>query len=167
MNRLLFFGVVILQLFVSCNKDGECSGIESEYPVVSDRNLANQLKSSPENVVINGNRYTLYTYLWRDFMPSSEPNTGLMCVVNIKRPDSGSILHNTTSLSKIYVVYNHQIWISDDFDTHLFRDDNWEVVIRNGPKWDTNIVVDVICEFNHAGKSYRLISKSQKINVTH
>jgi len=167
MNRLLFFGVVFLQLFVSCNKGGESSGIESEYPVVSDRNLARQLKSSPEIVVINGNRYTLDTYLWRDFMPSAGPDYGLMCVVNIKKSDGGSILHNTTSLSKIYVVYNHQIWISDDFDKHLFRDDNWEVVIRNGPKWEPNVVVDVVCEFNHKGKSYRLISKTQTINATH
>ena len=168
MNRLLFLLVVFLQLCVSCNKSGESSDIESVFPAVLDQKLAKQLKSSPENIVINGDRYTLYAYLWRDFMPVAEPNgSSLMCVINITKPNGRSVLHSTTSLSKIYVVYGHQIWINDDFDTHLFSDDNWEVVIRNGPKWGPNVVVDVICEFTNEGKSYQLISKSQTINATH
>ena len=168
MNRLLFLLLVFLHLCVSCNNSGESSDIESEFPAVLDQKLTKQLKSSPENVVINGNSYALYAYLWRDFMPVAEPNgSPLMCVINIMKPDGGSILHSTTSLSKIYVVYGHHIWISDDFDTHLFSDDNWEVVIRNGTKWGPNVVVDVICEFTNAGKSYQLISKSKTINATH
>jgi len=169
MNRSLFLFVVFLQLFVSCNKSSESSDIESECLVVYDRNLANQLKSSPENVVINGNRYNLFTYLWRDFMPGAAGPDGspLMCVIKIKGHNGGNILHNTTSLSRIYVINNHQIWISDTFDTHIFNDDNWEVVIRNGPKWGPNATVDVICEFKNSGKTYRLMSKSQIINVTY
>ena len=170
MNRSLFLLVVFLQLFVSCNKSEESSNMKSKFSVVSDRKLVKQLKSSPENVVINGDRYTLYTYLWRDFMPGAyEGSNGspLMCVINITKPNGGSILHSTTSLSKIYVIYGHQIWISDDFDTHLFSDDNWEVVIRNGPKWGPNVAVDVVCEFRNAGKSYRLMFKSQTIKATH
>ena len=169
MKRSLFILVVFLQLFVSCNKSSEDNGdMESEYLVVNDFNLANQLKSCPENVAINGNKYTLFTYLWRDFMPSSEPNGGsLMCVIKITGHNEENILYNPTSLSKIYVVYNHQIWISDTFEAHIFHDDDWEVVIRNGPKWGPNVAVDVICEFNNTGESYKLISKSQIINAIH
>ena len=173
MNRSLFILIVFLQLFISCNKSSEGSDdidvdTKNECLIVDDRILADQLKSNPENVVINGNRYTLYSYLWRDFMPVVESNgTPLMCVVRIIGDNERTILHDATSLSKIYVVYGHQVWISDKFEVHIFQDNKWDVVIRNGPKWGPNVVVDVICEFNNIGKSYTLISKSQKINAVY
>ena len=168
MNRPFFILVVFLQLFVSCNKNLKNGDIESEPQVVYDQNLVNQLKSSPENIVIDGNRYTLLTYLWRDFMPIAEPDgSPLMCVIKIKENNGGTILHNTTTLSKVYVVYNHQVWISDTFETHLFYDDDWEVVFRNGPKWGPNVIVDVICEFENTGKSYKLMSGFQEIKATY
>jgi len=167
MNRMMFLLVFFLQPLVSCNKGLENGSLESEISVVIDGNLADQLRSSPKNVVINSNNLSLDTYLWRDFMPPAEENgSPLMCVIKFIG-QTNSVLFNSVSLSKLYVVNHNKIWISDTFETHIFHEDNWEVVIRNGPKWEPGIYVDVICEFMSQGQSFKLIAKSQMINATH
>ena len=165
MNKSSFLLVLFLCYFVSCAEDQK--NIDVESLVVTDLAFANQIKSSPEQIVIGSGRLTLYTYFWRDFMPSTEENgSPLMGVIRFEG-QTGAILSNTISLSKLYVVNDNNIWICDVFETRIVDNDIWEAVFRNGPKWEPGIDVDVICEFESLGQSYRLMAKSQTINATY
>jgi hypothetical protein len=161
MNRILLLLAVFLQLFVFCHKDQ--SVIDPEINRVS----AEMLKLSPENVVIAGEKLTLETYLWRDFMPGigkdGSPMMGSIKFIG----QSGDILLNTLSISKVYVVNAQKVCTFDSFETRIIEHNVFEVVVREGPEWDTYIEVDVICEFKNQGQLYRLITKSQKIKATY
>jgi len=169
MNRLLFLLVFFLHLFVSCSIVLENSDMESENLVVNDQGLADLLKSSPENVEIRGNKLYLDTYLWRDFMPGAwSGNNGSPLMGSIRFVgQSGDILSNTISISKVYVVNNNKIWACGSFEKRIIENNVFEVVVRNGPEWGPDIHVDVICEFRNVGESFRLKSKTQNINATY
>lgn len=164
MNRSVYLWILLVQIFVSCSKNRETT----DPLVVNDPVFADQLKSAPEKIAAAGNEWTLDAYLWRDFMPVTHDSGGspLMCVIKFMG-QSGCIPHNTISLSKIYVIYNDQTWINDTFIKNIISEDDWNIVVRDGPKWEINTVVDVIAEFDVQGQQYRLMSKSQRINATH
>ena len=152
-------------IFVGCGKM-TTDNIIDDPQIVIDRVFANQLKTSPEKIVVAGKELKLSTYFWRDFMPVAEENgSPLMGSISFIG-QSGNILLNSVSISKVYVINNHQIWVSDPYETRIIGADVFEVIVRNGPKWGPGINIDVICEFVYQGKSFRLMSKSQKINQT-
>ena len=163
MNKSLFLLVIFLQLLVSCNKND----MENKNEVVTDQNVANMLKSSPEEIAIAGKKLCIETYLWRDFMPEVEPDgKPLMACIKFVG-ESGDVLSKTISLSKVYVVNNDVIWTCDTFEINIFENDVLEVVIRGGPTWEPDTYVDVICEFAYLKRSYKLMAKMQKINATY
>ena len=165
MNKSSFLLVFFLCFIVSCAEEQKNKNTESL--VVTDSVFANQIKSSPEQIAIENSRLTLYTYFWRDFMPGVEENgSHLMGVIQFEG-QTGAILSNSISLSKLYVINGSDIWICDVFETRIGYNDIWETVVRNGPKWGPGIDVDVICEFESLGQSYRLMAKSQTINATY
>ena len=162
MNKMLLLFALFIQLFVFCHKDQSSSDPEM------DRILTEMLKLSHENVVIANKELTIETYLWRDFMPVVVEPDGSPLMGSIRFiGQSGDILLNTISISKVYVVNNQKIWICDSFETRITENNVFEVIVSKGPKWEPDINVDVICEFKNQGQSYRLITKSQKINATY
>jgi|SRR5690554_241548 len=153
-SLLLFIGLI------SCNKekvDGE---------IKTDPELASDLKSSPENIVLGNNEFVLTTYLWRDFMPIAEENgSPMMCINYLTEKDSLTITHSI-KLKKQYVIKGNEIWTADYSEIKNPNDFTIEGVVREGPKWGPNINVDVICEFEVSGITYRILAKSQKIIKT-
>ena len=149
-------------------EDGTVKIYTAQAKVESEEQLTvEQLKSTPENIVVSDKKLMLETYLWRDFMPDSEPNgTPLMGVIRFIG-ENGDILSNTISISKIYVIDNDKIWTCDIFETNITYNNLLEVVFRNGPKWGPGINVDVICEFENHVQLYRIMAKSQKIHATY
>ena len=139
---------------------------ESDTGIVTDKFFANQLKSSPERIVVAGAELKLSVYFWRDFMPVAEEN-GSPLIGSIRYiGQSGNSLLNSVSISKVYVINGNQIWICDPYETRIIDNDVFEVIVRNGPKWGPGINVDVVCEFTNQGKSFRLICRAQRINRT-
>jgi len=167
MDRKFLFLVLFLQLLVLCNNGWKNRDVKDETLVVSDWILANQLKSSPEKIMIAGKGLTLDTYLWSDFMPIAEGNENPLTGVIKFMGQSGDVLSNTISISKVYVVNNNEIWMCDSFETRIIEPDVFEVVVKKESNWDSGIDVDIICEFKDKAQSYRLMTKSQKINVTY
>jgi len=162
---MLFVFVLFLNLFVSFNKGRENSDMENANRVSTNRVLANLLKISPENIVITGNELMLDTYLWRDFMPGVEENESRLIGVIKFKGQSGFILSNAISISKVYVINNNEMWVCDTFETRVIEPDLFEIVVKDGPKWEPGINVDAICEFKNEEQSFRLMAKSQKIDV--
>lgn len=165
MDRKLLILVLVLQLLVLCNNSREHREMKEDNLVVTNWILSNQLKSSPEKIVIAGKGLTLDTYLCRDLLPVTEENESSLTGVIKFMGQSGDILSNTISISKVYIVNNNEIWMCDSFETRIISPDVFEVVVKKESKWESGIDVDVICEFKDNGQSYRLMTKSQKINV--
>lgn len=153
--------LIVLTLVVglsACKKEEEIEGKTKVDP-----KLAQELWSSAENLVIGNNTLVLSTYLWRDFMPSAEENgSSLICINKLTEVDSMPIL-NTISLKKQYVIKDNEIWTADYTEIKNDIDFILEGVVRDGPKWGPDIEVDVVCEFENSGTTYRILAKSQAI----
>lgn len=121
--------------------------------------LAEELRLSPDTVVIENNQFILKVGLWRDLsqrIGGSQTN----CYSELK--EINHLLPNEIVLKKQYVVNGNEIWIGDYEQTKKVKT-VIEARVRNGPKWPVNSNVDVICEFEYSGKTYRVIAKSQLI----
>jgi hypothetical protein len=146
--------------FFSCKKEKVVGKIKT------DPEFASELKSSPENIVIGNNTLVLATYLWRDFMPIAEENgSPMICINFLTEKDSLTITHSI-DLKKQYVVNGNEVWTADYSEVKKSSDFIIEGLVREGPKWGPNINVDVICEFETSGSTYRVLAKSQEINKT-
>ncbi len=160
MKNILFISLAIVVGLCSCKKEVVDGNIKTNSK------LASELKSSPEAIMIGNNNLILETYLWRDFMPVAEVGgSKLLCVNKLTDIDSLAIL-NTISLKKQYVINGDEIWMADytavtNNPPHILQGST-----QNGPKWGPDIYVDVVCEFEHAGTTYRIIAKSQMIYKT-
>jgi hypothetical protein len=153
-SLLLFIGLI------SCNKE------KIDGKIKTDPQLAAELKSSPENIVLGNNQYSLTTYLWRDFMPSPEGNgSPMICINSLIEKDSLPIAH-PIELKKQFVIKGNEIWTADYSEIKNPNDFTIEGVVREGPKWGPHINVDVVCEFEISGTTYRVLAKSQEINKT-
>ncbi len=153
-SLLLFIGLI------SCNKE------KIDGKIKTDPQLEAELKSSPENIVLGNNEFVLTTYLSRDFMPIAEENgSPMMCLNTLTEKDSLTISHSI-ELKKQYVIKGNEIWTADYSEIKKPNDYTFEGFVREGPKWGPNINVDVVCEFEISGTTYRVLAKSQEINKT-
>jgi len=154
--------IVILLHIVSCEK------ITVYGDVVEDSNLLNSLyNNSKDTIIIESKSYITEADLTRNFYPSFLPtNKKLFTHINLVNIDSLPV-PNTIDIIKLYVVNDQQIWISNPL-----RDESDFVpvykicrVSKNGPKWDTDIFVDVVIKIENEStmKSYLLIAKEQQI----
>jgi len=160
MKNLKIVSLIILLGIISCKKE------KIDGKIKTDSEFASELKSSPENITIGNNTFFLTTYLWRDFMPVAEENgSPLTCVNSLTEKDSLSIA-STIELKKQYVIKENEIWTANYSEISNPKDFVIEGVVREGPKWGPNITVDVVCEFESDGATYRILAKSQEINKT-
>ncbi|WP_148235435.1 hypothetical protein [Fluviicola taffensis] len=124
-----------------------------------DAQLAEELRLSLDTLSIGDNKFTLEASLWRDMsqrMGGNQTN----CYSELK--EVNHLLPNEIVLKKQYVVHENEVWIGD-YEQIKKTKTVIETIVRNGPKWSENVKVDVICEFEYAGKTYRVISKSRLI----
>lgn len=161
MKKIWFIALVAIFSCSSCKKEKVNNNIQTNAK------FARELRSSVVDVKIENRILVLTAYLWRDFMPSPgvSNGSGLLSINNLTTIDNTPIL-NTITLKKQYIVNGDEIWTADYDEIRTKVDSKLEGVVRNGPKWGPSIIVDVICEFEHAGKTYRILAKSQQIGST-
>jgi hypothetical protein len=127
------------------------------------------LQTAPEKVLINGNEYTLETYLWRDFMPISPPDgKPLIAIVKVKSPRETAI-SSKIDATRLWVVKGKEIWETEfTSEERSTAGDTLEKVSRNGPKWGPRITVDVIVKVIDLknNKEYLLKASNQDIHRT-
>ena len=156
-----------VMLMISFVGLGSCEKEHLKDTVTVDAELAKELRSNPETIALANNNLVLETYLWRDFMPVSPPSGSKMIGVG-KLTDVNQVrIPQSITLRKQYVIKGDEIWIANYGEIRNSPEHILEGVVRNGPQWDTGIEVDVVCEFQHQGKTYRLLAKSQPINATY
>jgi hypothetical protein len=158
-NPILITLTLLLGLSV-CQKE------KVEDRIKNDPKFAEELRQSPDSITIANNKLVLSTYLWRDFMPISEENgSKMICINMVTEVDKIPILHNII-LKKQYVILGNEIWTADYLEIRKISDFIIEGIVRDGPKWGPSIEVDVVCEFDYDGTTYRILSKSQLIGRT-
>lgn len=162
MKSYLMFLALMVTCLYSCEKE-ETKGAE----IKNDPALAAELKASPEAIVIGNNSLLLETYLWRDFMPDGNTGGSALFSVNKLTGDVGAAIPESISLKKQYVIKGDEIWISDYSEVRNSPANVLEGVVRDGPEWGPDINVDVVCEFEREGQTFRILAKSQKIHATY
>ena len=160
MKHLLLITLTIIVALSSCKKE------ETEDIIKPDPKFAQELRSSPETILMGSNYLMLKTYLWRDFMPiAEEDGSKLFC--NSKLTDVDQVaISNSITLKKLYVINGDGIWKTNFSEIRNNNSFILEGVANGGPKWGPDIEVDVVCEFENAGTTYRILAKSQWINKT-
>lgn len=117
--------------------------------------------------------YVSEAYLSRNFSLRMESDqnrdTDLVFHVTVFEHNQRSILFDF-KLKNIYVINGDKIWIKNSEE---IRAENGvsqapyflRGINVNGPKWDIDTFVDVVCEIQESasGKSYLIISKNNKI----
>jgi hypothetical protein len=100
----------------------------------------------PETLFVEGRTYTIECLLWRDFMPISPPGGKHMIahvkVLTIDSPEIPSDLDATY----IWVFNKNEVWGSYFTDERSTQEKPYERIriARCGPKWETDIFVDVV-----------------------
>lgn len=160
MKKTLLITFIIALALISCKKE------KIEGKIKTDKKFAAELRSSPETITIGNNNLMLTTLLWRDFMPAAEENGSKMICINILTEVNKNSILSSITLKKQYVIKDNIIWTANYSEIRNNNDYNVEGVVRNGPKWGPNIEVDVVCEFDYAGTTQRIMAKSQFIQKT-
>jgi hypothetical protein len=130
-----------------------------------------ELLEAPLQIDIDGRPYTLETYLWRDFMPPSEPNgSPLAAAVYITAID-GLPFPAEVDANRLWVVHGEKIWETGFSGESRPRDPGHPHQLAKyasgGPKWDTGIQVEVIVRVRTlSGKAFLLRATKQVIYRT-
>ena len=130
------------------------------------------LLSAPKQVTIGSNHFTLETYLWRDFMPSTPSQPGgspLMAVVKVTEVDSSNI-PSYLDTQRMWVIYAADIWeaiLHDDPAPLPDLSFMLNKVASGGPKWGPYIYTTVVVSIeDNRGRSYLLRASNQWIYRT-
>lgn len=123
---------------------------------------ADELKSSPTTVSINGSTLTLDAYVWRDFQPPTETNGKPMASKVQLNQISGNDILADIHFVRQYVVNGNDVWAADIFNIGV-NGSYVQGTSTGGPKWGPDINVDIILEFTYNGKTYKIQSPNQNI----
>ncbi len=144
-NLLIFLLLdLIVATVCACQKD------IFEPEVTNDRALITKLYSnSSDTVKIDNQNLILETELYRNFTPGIGPinmqKRRLIAPVWLVNTDSARITQKLR-VTKIYVVNNNQVWISDPkTNPDKFTPEYKSFLIsKDGPVWEPGVYVDVI-----------------------
>ena len=116
------------------------------------------IESVPETLLVNERTYIIECDLWRDFMPISPPD-GKHMNAHIKVIEIDS-LEMPANFSAIYLwVFNDDaIWGSSFTNEKVSYGAPYELIrmARCGPKWETDIYVDVVVKLLIGNEDYYL-----------
>jgi hypothetical protein len=129
------------------------------------------LISSPEQIEVDGRKYILETYLWRDFMPISPPDgKPLIALIRVTALDLMPF-PATLDADRLWVINGQQVWETEFSNEELPENPNrrhqLEKIARSGPKWGPGLYVDVVVRIvDYKNKEYLLRASKQYIGRT-
>jgi hypothetical protein len=130
-----------------------------------------ELLSASEQIEIDGRKYVLETYLWRDFMPISPPDSKpLIALIWITATDSLEFPASVDG-NQLWIVNGQEIWETKFSDEELpeepHRKHQLAKIARNGPKWGPGIQVNVVVQvIDGENNTYLLRASNQWIHRT-
>lgn len=130
-----------------------------------------KLLSAPEEIELRNGKYTLETYLWRDFMPISPPDgKPLIALIRITAADSREFPLSIDA-NRLWVINDREVWETgfskEKIRRQPQRKHQLEKIARNGPKWGPGIRVDVVVRIiDRENNTYLLRASDQRIHRT-
>jgi hypothetical protein len=127
------------------------------------------LLAVPTTVTADGKSLTLNAVLWRDFFPPNPlPDGGPMVSVVRVQTSDGSAVPTTVTADMIWLVNGTEVWSAVPRQERTREDaaPSYEVVARDGPKWQPGTSVDVIVRLRTRAGVVRLRAAHQLIQVT-
>jgi hypothetical protein len=128
-----------------------------------------ELLASPEKIDIDHRQYTLKTYLYRDFMPSTQPDQNyLIASIAINATDS-HYFHSSINADRLWVIKSpNEVWETEFTNENLTPPYNYQLekIARDGPKWEPNTHVAVVVRILHEDDVYLLKASNQTIHRT-
>jgi hypothetical protein len=125
------------------------------------------LRKAPTEIVIDGQRITLTTSLWRDFMPTMPPaknGHALTAVLSVQ---------SSVRIESVWMVRGKDVWkpsqieeqdLNDPTKPNLPGSPVFRVVVRGGPKWGPGTSADVIVRVkDRRGRFHLLRAEKQGI----
>ena len=127
-----------------------------------------RLSSAPTRIVVDGKTLTLAAFLGRDFMPISPPDGQPLGGTLRIQTDDGSPVPATVTADTSWVIYNTEVWSTTvEQWPRESSAPNYQVVVRNGPKWGPNVTVDVVVRLrDSAGSVFLLRAADQRIGAS-
>jgi hypothetical protein len=116
---------------------------------------ADAVSAAPEKVEIDGREYTLAASLWRDYQPVAPPDgQPLVAVVKVS-PSDMMPLPVDLVVDRVWVLNEKKEWsAAPEQSTHEPVGARLEATVRNGPKWDTGIKVDVVVRLKQGKQTW-------------
>ncbi len=135
-NRLICIAFAAFSVISGCEDEG--LDVPPEIPV-------GVLLAAPDTLNVQNRVLTLSTYLWRDFMPSTDgDHTQLIALVRISATDTLP-LPTGISTDALWIVSGREVWksfFSDEPRPPEPRSNSISAIARDGLRWDGT--VDVI-----------------------
>jgi hypothetical protein len=159
-DRLRFGLVCVLVAVCGCAKTG---------PTAPDSASASTLTTVPTVVVVEGKTFTLGASLWRDFQPISPPDGKPMIAVLHVQSSDGSAVPTTITADMVWLVHGTDVWSGVPREERSRQDTApiYELVARDGPKWEPGVLVDVVVQLRDAsGRASRLRVANQLVRAT-
>lgn len=119
------------------------------------------LDKIPESLVVAGFKITMQTYLYRDFMPSTEPDgSELRAIITLIAQNAPTFPDFITG-DKLYVIRGTETWESAFFDEIRPSDpghlNQITLLVDHGPKWPVGSLVKVVVRLDIKGQGYKYL----------
>ena len=98
---------VIAAVVVLASLAGGCVG-NSSAPIVQ---VPPDILSAPTEIAVGTTTLRLGTYLWRNFQPSTEPDTRLLALFRIQSAN-GNAVPAELQIERAWIVLNDAAWVS-------------------------------------------------------
>jgi hypothetical protein len=126
---------------------------------------ASELRAAPSVIVVGGQSLALVPYLWRDFQPVSPPNgKPLAAVLRVTAADRKPLTASFV-VDAAWISNGDEVWTARVEDEGHSRADPlyYEVVARDGPKWDPGIRVDVVVRVREQSGATKLLRAADQL----
>lgn len=160
--RTVFFILASLVLSAaSCDKTPVSDGART------DAKLVKALQSTPQSVEVDNKTLALNTELWRDFMPVvGKEERSLRAAVSISAQNDEALPDNLT-FKRMVVLKGDSVWVQTIANSDRTDKIRLKANTTGGPEWAPESIADVVVEFTHGEKEYKLRQNAVQIRATY
>ncbi len=108
--------------------------------------------------------YILWTYLNRDFMPISPPGGKPLAAIIRVQASNTEQFPLTTKVERLWIFNGTKINSTLATDEFSIDGSIYEMVFRDGPKWEVGLKIDVVVKLNTSFNIYYLKAVNQTIH---
>ncbi|MGH7652104.1 MAG: hypothetical protein ACREMS_09700 [Gemmatimonadaceae bacterium] len=138
--------VVVALVTVACNRNPSA-------PVIP---VPPEIPSAPTEIVVGTTALRLTTSLWRNFQPSSSPDTRLFAQLRVESP-AGGLVPSGLKIEKAWLILGDEAWISIPQVGPASTPNSVEYMSRGGPEWPIGGLVTAVIQLRDANNNVSLL----------